>query len=26
LTPKELEIVLDGKEDYVMDEIDQSDF
>ena len=26
LTPKELEIVLDGKEDYVMDEIDQGDF
>ncbi|MCC7573431.1 MAG: diphthamide biosynthesis enzyme Dph2 [Candidatus Methanofastidiosum sp.] len=26
LTPKELEIVLDGKEDYVMDEIDQDDF
>jgi len=26
LTPKELEIVLDGKEDYVMDEIYQSDF
>lgn len=26
LTPKELEIVLDGKEDYIMDEIDQSDF
>jgi len=26
LTPKELEIVLDGKEDYVMDEIDQEDF
>lgn len=26
LTPKELEIVLDGKEEYVMDEIDQSDF
>jgi len=26
LTPKELEILLDGKEDYVMDQIDQSDF
>jgi len=26
LAPKELEIVLDGKEGYVMDEIDQSDF
>jgi 2-(3-amino-3-carboxypropyl)histidine synthase len=26
LTPKELEIVFDGKEDYVMDEIDQDDF
>ena len=26
LTPKELEIVLDGKEEYVMDEIDQGDF
>ncbi|KYC46151.1 MAG: 2-(3-amino-3-carboxypropyl)histidine synthase [Candidatus Methanofastidiosum methylothiophilum] len=26
LTPKELEIVLDGKEDYFMDEIDQNDF
>ena len=26
LTPKELEIVLDGKEDYVMDEIYQEDF
>jgi len=26
LTPKELEIVLDGKEEYVMDQIDQSDF
>ena len=26
LTPKELEIVLDGKEEYVMDEIDQEDF
>jgi len=26
LTPKELEIVLDGKEEYIMDEIDQSDF
>ncbi len=26
LTPKELEIVLDGKEEYVLDEIDQSDF
>ena len=26
LTPKELEIVLDGKEEYVMDQIGQSDF
>ena len=26
LTPKELEIVLDGKEEYIMDEIDQEDF
>jgi len=26
LTPKELEIVLDGKEEYVMDQIDQNDF
>jgi len=26
LTPKELEIVLDGKEEYVMDQIDKSDF
>ncbi len=26
LTPKELEIVLNGKEEYIMDEIDQSDF
>jgi 2-(3-amino-3-carboxypropyl)histidine synthase len=26
LTPKELEIVLDGKEDYAIDEIDQDDF
>ena len=26
LTPKELEILLDGKEEYIMDQIEQSDF